>query len=79
MAGVDQADAFLDARRLGVEHRPAHDEEDVLDALRLQAPGEDIVTRQFRHLGISSLVICCFVIPAKAGSPGPQTVERLAP
>jgi hypothetical protein len=50
VARVDQADAFLDRAQLGIEHRPAHDEEDVLDALRLQAPGEDIVTRQFRHL-----------------------------
>ena len=41
---------FLDRAQLGIEHRPAHDEEDVLDTLRLQAPGEDLVTRQFRHL-----------------------------
>ena len=47
---VDQPNAFLDARRLNVEHRPAHDVKDVLDALRLQATGNDVVTGQFRHL-----------------------------
>ena len=69
VACVDEPDAFLDARRLSVEHRSAHDEEDVLDALRLKAPGEDLVTRQFRHLGISSLVVCVSSFPRK-GDPG---------
>jgi hypothetical protein len=50
VARVDQANAFLDAGQFGIEHRAAHDEEDILDALRLQAAGEDVVTRQFRHL-----------------------------
>ncbi len=63
VARVDQADPFVDRAQLGIEHRPAHDEEDVLDTLRLQAPGEDIVTCQFRHLSISSLVVA--VIPAQ--------------
>ena len=48
--GVDEPDALLDAGRFDIEHRPAHDVEDVLDTLRLQAPGEDVVTRHFRHL-----------------------------
>src|SRR5439155_1394605 len=47
---VDQANALLDRAQLGVEHRPAHDKEHVFHTLRLQAPGEDLVTRQFRHL-----------------------------
>jgi hypothetical protein len=54
MAGVDQADALLDALRLDVEHRPAHDVEDVLHPLRFQAAGDDFITCQFRHFGISS-------------------------
>src|SRR5205085_2105960 len=50
VAGIDQPDALLDAAHLGIEHRPAHDEERILDALRLQAACEDFVTAQFRHL-----------------------------
>ena len=49
VAGVDEPDALLDAGRFDIEHRPAHDVEDVLDTLRLQAPGEDVVTRQLGH------------------------------
>ena len=81
VARVDQADAFLDRAQLGIEHRPAHDEEHVLDALRLQAPGEDLVTRQFRHLGISSLiVISCAVVTRPIGSrlPHCERVPRAA-
>ncbi len=55
VACIDQADAFLDAARFGIEHRPAHDEEQILDALRLEAPGEDFITGQFGHRFLLSL------------------------
>src|SRR5947208_11777834 len=51
MARVYEADAFLDAGQLGIEHRPAHDEEQILDILRLQAARENFIAGQFRHRG----------------------------
>ena len=53
VADIDHADAFLDAGRLGSQHRAAHDVEDVLDAFLLQAPGDDFAAVHFCHLSVS--------------------------
>jgi hypothetical protein len=49
VAHVDHPDAFGDAGGLGQQHRAAHDVEDVLDAVLLQALRQDFRTGQFSH------------------------------
>ena len=49
VAHVDRADAFLDAGGFRQQHRPAHDEEQVLRAFLLQGLRQDFRTGQFCH------------------------------
>jgi hypothetical protein len=48
--GDFNADALLDAGAFGIQHRPAHDLEQILDALGFQAFRQDFVACEFRHL-----------------------------
>ena len=49
VAHVDGADALLDAGGFGQQHRPAHQEQQVLDAFLLQRLRQDLRARQLRH------------------------------
>ena len=49
VAMIDRADAELDARRFGLEHRPAHQIEHRVDALRAQRLRQHLRARDRRH------------------------------
>ena len=52
---VDHADAFLDAGGFRQQHRPAHDEEEVLDPFFGQTSGDNFRAGQFGHVVVSCL------------------------
>src|SRR5204863_7756730 len=55
VAHVDRADAFLDAAGLGQQHRPTHDEEQVLCAFLLERLGQDFRAGQLCHVRLLAI------------------------